>query len=83
MRMRRAFSAQCIAGLYDARTEVSYHKAITRNSGLLLAEGHVLSIGRPVAFAEGALRDAEGQLYATATSTLLVFERTHRPNEAE
>jgi acyl-coenzyme A thioesterase PaaI-like protein len=34
----------------------------------------VLTIGRRVAFAEARLVDAGGRLYASATSTLLVFE---------
>ena len=55
--------------------KVAYHKAITRDSGLLRAEGRVISIGRRAAFAEAALTDATGRLYASATSTLLVFER--------
>jgi uncharacterized protein (TIGR00369 family) len=55
--------------------KIAYHKAVTRDSGLLRAEAKVLSIGRRVAFAEGRLTDAQGRLYASATSTLLVFER--------
>jgi uncharacterized protein (TIGR00369 family) len=55
--------------------KVAYHKAITRDSGLLRAEGKVLSIGRRAAFAEARLTGADGRLYASATSTLLVFER--------
>lgn len=55
--------------------KVSYHKAVTRDTGLLRAEGRVLSIGRRAAFAEAKLVDASGRLYASATSTLLVFER--------
>jgi acyl-coenzyme A thioesterase PaaI-like protein len=39
------------------------------------AEGKVVSIGKRVAFAEARITDAAGQLYASATSTLLVFER--------
>jgi acyl-coenzyme A thioesterase PaaI-like protein len=41
----------------------------------LRAEGRVISIGRRAAFAEATLTDANGRLYASATSTLLVFER--------
>jgi acyl-coenzyme A thioesterase PaaI-like protein len=40
----------------------------------LRAEGQVLSLGRRAAFAEARLIDANGILYASATSTLLVFE---------
>jgi len=43
--------------------------------GRLRTEATVLSMGRRAAFAEGTLKDAQGRLYASATSTLLVFER--------
>jgi uncharacterized protein (TIGR00369 family) len=55
--------------------KVAYHKAVTRDSGTLRAEGRVLSIGRRAAFAEATLKDASGRLFASATSTLLVMER--------
>lgn len=55
--------------------KVAYHKAITRDTGPLRAEGTVLTVGRRAAFAEARLIDAHGRLYASATSTLLVFER--------
>ena len=55
--------------------KVAYHKPITKNTGLLRAEGSVLSFGRRAAFAEAKLTDAKGNLYASATSTLLVFDR--------
>lgn len=55
--------------------KVAYHKAIRKGTGLLRAEGRVVSLGRRAAFAEAKLTDANGQLYASATSTLLVFER--------
>src|ERR1700754_3217009 len=55
--------------------KMAYHKAVIRDVGLLRAEGKVLSFGRRAAFAEARLIDGEGRLYASATSTLLVFER--------
>ena len=55
--------------------KVAYHKPITRETGPLRAEGRVVSFGRRAAFAEATLVDAEGRLYATATSTLLVIDR--------
>jgi uncharacterized protein (TIGR00369 family) len=55
--------------------KVAYHKALTAETGLVRAEGRVLSMGRRAAFAEAKLTDASGRLYASATSTLLVFER--------
>lgn len=62
-------------GYTTLELKVSYHKAITRDSGLLRAEGQVLSIGRRAAFSRADLVGADGRLYASATSTLLVFER--------
>jgi uncharacterized protein (TIGR00369 family) len=55
--------------------KVAYHKAITKDTGLLRAEGRLLSFGQRVAFAEAKLTDAHGKLYASATSTLLVFKK--------
>ena len=55
--------------------KISYHKAITKDTGLLRAEGRLLSFGQRVAFAEARLTDARGKLYASATSTLLLFNK--------
>ncbi|MGZ5443564.1 MAG: PaaI family thioesterase [Thermoanaerobaculia bacterium] len=55
--------------------KVAYHRAITRETGQLRAEGRVVSFGRRAAFAEATLKDDEGRLYASATSTLLVIEQ--------
>jgi uncharacterized protein (TIGR00369 family) len=62
-------------GYTTLELKVAYHKAITVQTGRLRAEAHVMTIGRRAAFAQGTLKDAEGRLYASATSTLLVFER--------
>jgi uncharacterized protein (TIGR00369 family) len=56
--------------------KVAYHKAMTTKTGLVRAVGAVLSIGRRVAFAEARLVDADNTLYASATSTLLVIDKT-------
>ena len=55
--------------------KVAYHKAVTSQTGLVRAEGRVVSLGRRVAFAEAKLVDGNGRLYASATSTLLVIEQ--------
>jgi len=55
---------------------VSYHRPITRDTGKVRAEGRVRSIGRRVAFAEATLTDSDSRLLASATSTLLLFERS-------
>ena len=43
--------------------------------GVIRADGWVITLGRRAAFAEGRIVDASGKQYASATSTLLVFER--------
>lgn len=55
--------------------KIAYHRAMTIHTGLLRAEGSVLSLGRRAAFAEARLTDSRGRLYASATSTLLIFDR--------
>lgn len=62
-------------GYTTLELKVAYHKAITDKTGVMRAEGQVITMGRRVAFAEATLKDANGVLYASATSTLLVFER--------
>jgi uncharacterized protein (TIGR00369 family) len=53
--------------------KIAYHRAITAETGLVRAEGAVVSLGRRAAFAEARLTDASGRLYASATSTLLIM----------
>jgi uncharacterized protein (TIGR00369 family) len=62
-------------GYTTLELKVAYHKAMTVKTGPVRAEGRVVTLGRRAAFAEATLTDAAGRLYATATSTLLVFER--------
>jgi uncharacterized protein (TIGR00369 family) len=62
-------------GYTTLELKVAYHKAMTAATGPVRAEGRVMTIGRRTAFAEARLIDGEGRLYASATSTLLVFER--------
>jgi len=54
--------------------KVSYHRPMTIETGEVRAEGRVIQLGRRAAFSEAKITDAQGRLYATATSTLLVFE---------
>lgn len=62
-------------GYTTLELKVAYHKPITDQTGKLRAEGRVLSVGRRAAFTGATLKDAAGKLYASATSTLLIFER--------
>ena len=62
-------------GYTTLELKIAYHRAITAETGPVRAEGVVKSLGRRAGFAEATLTDAEGRLLASATSTLLVFER--------
>jgi len=55
--------------------KVAYHRALTDETGEVTVEGRVSSIGSRVAFSEAKLVDREGRLCASATSTLLLFDR--------
>lgn len=61
--------------------KVSYHRPLTDKSGVVRAEGKVLSAGRRAAFAEASLTDASGRLCAsaTSTSTLLILDVDAKP----
>ena len=60
-------------GYTTLELKVAYHKAMTSKTGRVRAEGRVVTFGRRAAFAEAKLIDAEGRLYASATSSLLVI----------
>ena len=62
-------------GFTTLELKVSYLKPMSSDTGPVRAEGRVISLGRRAAYAEATLTDARGRLYATATSTLLVFDR--------
>ncbi|GHV24063.1 MAG: PaaI family thioesterase [Reyranella sp.] len=55
--------------------KISFVRPITPETGLLRAEGTVVSGGRRVGTAEGRVTDAAGRLLAHATTTCLIFER--------
>ena len=63
--------------------KVAYHRAMTAKTGLVRAEGKVLSFGRRVAFAEARITDTAGKLVASATSTLLVITQQVQPSADE
>ncbi len=62
-------------GYTTLELKVAYHRAMTKDTGPVRAEGKAIKVGRRAAFAEGRITDLQGRLYATATSTLLVFDR--------
>ena len=53
--------------------KVAYHKAMTKETGPVRAEGKIVSFGRRAAFTEARLTDIAGKLYASATSSLIVL----------
>lgn len=62
-------------GYATLELKISYHRPVSETSGRVRAEGTVLSIGSRAAFAQAQLTDEQGRLCASATSTLLVFDR--------
>jgi uncharacterized protein (TIGR00369 family) len=54
-------------------TKVNFLRAITSDTGRLRAHGWVTKPGKRAAFAEADLRGSDGAVYATASSTCLVF----------
>jgi uncharacterized protein (TIGR00369 family) len=54
--------------------KISLQRPITPETGLITAEGIVLSRGRRIATAEGRITDAQGRLLAHGTTTCLIFE---------
>ncbi len=53
--------------------KISFVRPITPETGLIRAEGVVMSRGRRVGTAEGRLTDAKGRLLAHGTTTCLIF----------
>jgi uncharacterized protein (TIGR00369 family) len=54
--------------------KISLHKAITPATGELRAEGKIVMRGSRVASAEGRIVDKDSNVYATGSSTCLVFQ---------
>ena len=52
---------------------VNFLRGLTSDTGRVIATGRVTKPGTKAAFVEADLRDADGRLLATATSTCLVF----------
>ena len=61
-------------GYTTLEIKVNYLRAVTDRTGTVSAEGRVTQAGRNAAFAEARLTDAAGKLYATASTTCLVFD---------
>ena len=61
-------------GYTSIEIKVNSLKPVRAGSGRLTAVGTVVKAGSRVAFTEGTVTDARGDVVATATSTLLVFD---------
>lgn len=61
-------------GYTSVEIKVNYVKAVRGGGGPLTAEGTVVKAGSRVGFTEAVIRDANGAVVATASSTLLVFD---------
>ena len=60
-------------GYTSLEIKVSYLRPVRQGQGELTATGRVTKPGRRAAFADGEVRDEQGRLIATASSTCLVF----------
>lgn len=60
-------------GYTSLEIKVNYLRPVRADTGVLTAVGTVTKPGKRAAFAEGTVHDSQGNLIATASSTLLVF----------
>lgn len=60
-------------GYTTLELKINLVRALTEKTGPVRAEGKVIQVGRSVGIAEGRLFDADGKLYAHATTTCLIF----------
>lgn len=60
-------------GFTSLTLEIKFLRAATAETGDLTCTGKVVNRGRTVATTEAVLRDARGRLFATATSTCMIF----------
>ncbi|MBM6594350.1 PaaI family thioesterase [Microvirga pudoricolor] len=68
-----------LGGAYTTlEIKVNFLRALTVGVGAVRGEGRVVHFGRRQAVAEGKVVDAGGRLYATASTTCLVFEQPGR-----
>lgn len=60
-------------GYTTLELKVNLIRALTDKTGPVRAEGKVIQVGGRVGIAEGRITDADGKLYAHASTTCLVF----------
>ncbi len=62
-------------GYASIETKANFSRPIRADSGLVRAEGRVVSKGRSIISAEGRVIDRDGRVLAHGTSTLMVLPR--------
>jgi uncharacterized protein (TIGR00369 family) len=61
-------------GYMTLEIKIAFHRAVFEHTGMIVAEGNVISCGRQVAAAEGKVLDRNGAVYASGTATCLVID---------
>ncbi len=61
-------------GYMTLEIKVNFLKPVFEHTGEIVAEGKVISSGIQVATAEGKVTDVNGTIYATGSTTCLVFD---------
>lgn len=62
-------------GYTTLELKINYLRPLSTAVGRIKAEGIVVRSGKRAAFAEGKVTDAAGRVYATASTTCLVFDK--------
>jgi uncharacterized protein (TIGR00369 family) len=53
--------------------KINYVRAMTKDTGPVRAEGHLIHRGRTVATSDAQLKGVDGKLYAHASTTCMIF----------
>jgi uncharacterized protein (TIGR00369 family) len=61
-------------GYITLEIKVNFLKPVYEHTGLIMAEGNVVSCGRQIATAEGRIINEKNEVHATGTATCLIFE---------
>jgi uncharacterized protein (TIGR00369 family) len=61
-------------GYMTLEIKVNFLKPVFEHTGEIVAEGNVISAGGQVATAEGKVTDVNGTIYATGSTTCLIFD---------
>ncbi len=56
--------------------KIDFVRPVMTDTGPVVAEGTILSVGKQIGRANGVLRDASGAMLATGTTTCLMFRRS-------